>query len=133
MEFVIPQLRGRGFTGSFPHLRRVRDGAVDLLTFQFDRHGGSLTIELAKCRVDGIDHPSLGHISAEKARAWDRHPNYRIRIGDHSRSNAADQWFPFSERDPKTVCQAILAKLEETIWTTLSAEGSETPYASPPK
>lgn len=39
---VIPVLREAEFTGSFPHLRRASTRGMDLLTFQFDRHGGRI-------------------------------------------------------------------------------------------
>ena len=41
-EIVVPVLRDMGFRGSFLHFRRFRDTRIDLLTFQFNRYGGSL-------------------------------------------------------------------------------------------
>ena len=38
---VIPELRARGFQGSFPHFRRLRPDRIDLLAFQFYRSGGN--------------------------------------------------------------------------------------------
>ena len=44
-EIVVPVLRDMGLRGSFPHFRRFRDTRIDLLTFQFNRYGGSLVGE----------------------------------------------------------------------------------------
>ena len=46
---VVPALKSRGFSGSFPNLYRVRDARVDLLSFQFSQFGPSLYIEIASC------------------------------------------------------------------------------------
>jgi uncharacterized protein DUF4304 len=44
---IVPTLRNMGFTGSFPHFRRIRETRIDLLTFQFNRSGGSFVVEVA--------------------------------------------------------------------------------------
>jgi len=47
-ENLVPRIRRLGFKGSFPHLRRHRDGRNELLTFQFDKWGtGKFVIEVA--------------------------------------------------------------------------------------
>jgi hypothetical protein len=43
---VIPTLRQAGFTGSFPHFRRIQGERTDLITFQFDKWGGGFVIEI---------------------------------------------------------------------------------------
>jgi Domain of unknown function (DUF4304) len=53
-EVVVPVLRNMGFSGSFPHFRRIRESQIDLLTFQFDRHGGSFVVEVATCAPEGF-------------------------------------------------------------------------------
>jgi len=50
---VVPMLRDMGFTGSFPHFRRVHDTQIDVLTFQFNRWGGSFVVEVAFCEPVG--------------------------------------------------------------------------------
>ena len=45
---IVPKLREHGFTGSFPHFRRIyEDGRVDYLSFQFNKWGGSFIAEMA--------------------------------------------------------------------------------------
>jgi len=41
---VVTALRASGFKGSFPHFRRPLPERIDLLTFQFDRHGGGFVL-----------------------------------------------------------------------------------------
>ena len=48
-SIVVPVLRHRGFTGSFPHFRRLGTKQIDLITFQFDKWGGGFVVELSKC------------------------------------------------------------------------------------
>lgn len=120
---VMPHLRSVGFSGSFPYLRRITDEGVDLVSFQFDRHGGAFTIEIAKCLPSGIEHPSLGHIPAVKAIAQHRHARYRKRLGHPS-------WFSFASSDAAAVAEAALKQLSDSmIWHEVSADGDEAPYA----
>ena len=45
---IMPELRARGFSGRFPHFRRLHDGGrVDFLSFQFNRYGGGFLAEMA--------------------------------------------------------------------------------------
>jgi len=45
---LVPHLRRRGFSGSFPNFRRMTDTDIALLTVQFNKYGGSFTIELGR-------------------------------------------------------------------------------------
>jgi hypothetical protein len=45
-KLVVPTLRAKGFKGSLPHFRRVGNGATEVLTFQFDRHGGGFVMQI---------------------------------------------------------------------------------------
>src|SRR5215471_550489 len=89
-EIVVPVLREMGFSGSFPHFRRFRDTRIDLLTFQFNRYGGSFVVEVAFCLPDGITTAWGKHISPQKAQAHDVHPKHRLRLGSHPPQN--DYW-----------------------------------------
>src|SRR5262245_61534450 len=78
-RIVVPELRRAGFTGSFPHFRRCRE-IIDLITFQFDRHGGGFVIELATGSPAGFTTHWGKHISANKLTAWDLPPERRKRL-----------------------------------------------------
>ena len=46
---VIPRLRERRFVGGFPHFQRRGETVTDLVSFQFDRHGVGVVLELGQC------------------------------------------------------------------------------------
>jgi len=93
---VVTRLRERGFQGSFPHFRRIGEKKIDLLTFQFDRHGGGFVIEISKCPPDGITTPWGEHLSPKKVRAWDMHPSDRLRLQPSPGSGTSD-WFRYDK------------------------------------
>jgi Domain of unknown function (DUF4304) len=116
---VIPWLRERGFTGAFPHLRRSHQSAIDLLTFQFDRHGGGYVIEVARCPPEGIVTHWGKAIPARNAKAWDVHPSRRKRIQANDTSGT-DGWFRFDISEPKQLAEITLQKLaDEAFWADL--------------
>jgi hypothetical protein len=93
-EFVIPKLREQGFSGKFPHFRRISQGKIDLLTFQFDRHGGGFIIEIAKCPSEGITTYFGDHIPPNKVRAWDMGERFRIQPKEGS---STSDWFRYDD------------------------------------
>jgi hypothetical protein len=116
---VIPRLRELGFTGSFPHFRRSRDPAFDLLTFQFDRDGGGYMIEIAQCPKEGIVTSWGKSIAASDAKAWDVNPSRRKRIGG-TKEPGTEGWFRFDQRPHQALATSTLTKLsDETIWQDL--------------
>src|SRR5262249_23377493 len=99
----------------------------DLLTFQFDRHGGGFVVEIARCLPGGIERPT-GRVEADKARAWDRHPSNRKRIQPRQ-GGGTDAWFRFEQQERTDVANTALRALNYlTIWNDVSPLGSETPY-----
>jgi Domain of unknown function (DUF4304) len=93
-EHVIPVLRERGFTGSFPHFRRISADAVHLLTFQFHPYGGSFIVEIASCSTEA-DKRWGGRIPANKLTSHDI-PFERLRLG--AVDSRGDHWFKFDDR-----------------------------------
>jgi hypothetical protein len=59
---VVPQLRKNGFSGSFPHFRRIGPTKTDCVTFQFDKWGGGFVVEIGEgpTDTDGRTDISLG-------------------------------------------------------------------------
>lgn len=116
---VVSWLREKGFTGSFPHLRRTGQTATDLLTFQFDRNGGGYVVEVARCPADGIVTHWGKAIPARAAKAWDVHPTRRKRIQMAS-APGTEGWFRFDSQQPKQLAAITLQKLaDETLWSDL--------------
>jgi Domain of unknown function (DUF4304) len=92
-ELVVPTLRAKGFKGSLPHFRRVGNGATEVLTFQFDRHGGSFVMQIGRCSDRGFTTHWGKHIPPQELTAWDLAPNdKRIQPRDLP---GTDGWFRF--------------------------------------
>ena len=98
-RIIVPELRRAGFSGSFPHFRRLHQ-AVDLITFQFDRHGGGFVIEVATGDPSGFTTHWGKHIPANKLTAWDLNPGRRKRLKPVS-GTGTDSWFRYN------ACQAL--------------------------
>ena len=107
---VVPVLRQDGFTGSYPHFRRVHVTHVDLLMFQFDINGGGFLIEISRCSIGGITTHWGKYIPASKVRAWDLHPNDRFRIKPRE-GPRTDSWFRYESGRYDSVASEVLAKL----------------------
>lgn len=93
-DVVVPVLRERGFTGSFPHFRRCRQERIDLFTFQFDKYGGGFVIEIGQCQPEGVTKHGGKHIPPDKVRAWDLGLKQRARIKPRAGSSR-HSWFRF--------------------------------------
>jgi hypothetical protein len=93
-DVIVPVLRGRGFTGSFPYFRRRRQEGVDLFAFQFDRRGGGFIIEIGRYQSEGFTTHWGKHIPPDKVRAWDLPPTQRARIQPGA-GLGTDSWFRF--------------------------------------
>jgi len=110
-RIVVPELRRRGFAGSFPHFRRIGATQIDLLTFQFDKWGGGFVAELSKCGPEGVTLPWGAKIPPGKVTARDLHPGDRIRLG--SEGPGADHWYRYDGIDPpESAARAVLKDLD---------------------
>ena len=109
-ESVVPVLRELGFTGTYPHLRRVHVTHVDLLTFQFDVNGGGFVIEICRCGIGGITTQWGKHIPASEVRVWDVHPNQRFRLKP-GEGSGTHSWFRFESGRYREVANQVLAML----------------------
>ena len=122
-EVVVPVLRDMGFSGSFPHFRRIGESQVDLLTFQFNRYGGSFVVEVAYCDPAGVPTHWGRHIPAEEVRAHDIHPKQRLRLGSHPPTEA-DHWFQYEPERPGVYTDTAIGLLPllrgdaERFWQT---------------
>ena len=97
-DIVIPVLKEQGFKGSFPHFRRKNEDNIDLITFQFNRWGGSFVVELAICPLEGITMVWGEDIQPNKVTA--HHINRRFRLGAMSEDDDGI-WFNFEEAKTK--------------------------------
>ena len=125
-NLVVPALRSRGFSGSFPNLYRVRDARVDLLSFQFSQFGPSLYIEIASCAVSGATGDECALAPPSKLRRHHAGLYFR-RIGpmpslDFDNVESLEDAKPQVERALRAIC------IEGETWWR-----SPTPVAPPNK
>ena len=116
-RIAVPVLRKQGFSGSFPHFRRIGSNQIDLLTFQFDKRGGGFVAEAARCRIDGLTTYWGEHIPPQKVKAIHLHPNERLRLGS---SPGQDHWFRYDNHESvHSVAESLLTYLHqaEAWWT----------------
>jgi hypothetical protein len=124
-RIMVPALRGRGFSGSFPHLRRLSPTGIDLFTFQFDRHGGGFIIELGRSAPGGLTTYWGKVIPPNKVTVWDLHPDHRHRL-QPAAGPGTDSWFRFESKDVDKVARSVLpflAAAESWYAATLLAGG----------
>lgn len=109
---VIPELREKGFKGSFPHFYRKTEERADLLMFQFSMWGGVLYVEISKCPLEGYKDDITGELRApNKVKVYQiggGSPFNRIRIGKEG-----DGTFCFSVENSDEVAQQIKQSLAE--------------------
>ena len=111
-EVVVPLLRAKGFRGTLPHFRHPVPGAIDLLTFQFDKWGGGFVVQIARCSDRGFTTHWGKHIPPGKVGALDLHPDQRQRIQPRAGSGT-DSWFRFDNGQIKRAAQEVLDALPE--------------------
>jgi hypothetical protein len=119
-EIVVPALRQLNFKGSFPHFRRLTTDRINLLTFQFDRHGGGFVIELANCNSTGYKTALGRPTPPSKLTAHDFNTRKRIQSNMHENGDSStDDWFRYDKKHLfglgdiyKKVCKDVLSKLD---------------------
>lgn len=97
-RMVARDLRPQGFRGSLPHLRRIGDDRVDLLSVQYHSAGGSFVVEVASCPTTGITTSWGKHLPAQKATTQFISPPNRPRLGSPT-FPGGDHWFSFGPRN----------------------------------
>lgn len=81
-RIVVPSLRADGFTGTFPHFRKMTGYPIDSFSFQFDRYGGGFVVEGAVCSTAGVMHEWGEHIPPHKVTTRD--VSERLRLNEKS-------------------------------------------------
>ncbi|MBA2936891.1 DUF4304 domain-containing protein [Paenibacillus sp. CGMCC 1.16610] len=103
---VIPELREKGFKGSFPHFRRITDKKIDILTFQFDKYGGGFRLEIAVCSPEGLTHDWGEKVTPNKVTAYHLNIQNRKTILDNG------NWFRY---DKKTFFGSVYKKVASKV------------------
>ncbi|MEE3953459.1 DUF4304 domain-containing protein [Peribacillus frigoritolerans] len=118
-KVVIPVLRKLEFKGSLPHFRRKNENNIDIITFQFNRWGGSFIVEFATCPTEGVTMYWGEQIPPNKVTA--HHINKRLRLGAES-VDEDGIWFDFenakTEEDFENVALSVLGlfNTSDRLW-----------------
>ena len=106
-SIFVPELRGQGFKGSFPHFYRTGPTRTDFLTVQFNSAGGSFVVEIAKCGPNGIGSGHWKDLPVSKLNV--QYFAERLRLGCNPAANILDHWFEFGPRnyDPPQPLQPV--------------------------
>lgn len=93
-EYMIPNLIAKGFTGKYPHYKRVHNDRIELLVFQENKWGNSFTVEISTVFLPESKRSSnfcSGDFKAiEEATAWDTNLRYRLK-------GMYDGWFYYTD------------------------------------
>ena len=115
-KHVVPELRARGFKGSFPHFRRPAGSLIHILSFQFSSWGGGFVVEIGACPSTGVELHTGEHIPPSKV--CHRHVFPRLRLGSSERQ--VDHWFYYDERADsrgeevyQVAARSVLSHLEQ--------------------
>lgn len=114
-KIVVQKLRDEGFKGSFPHFRRFNENNIDLITFQFNRWGGSFVVELASCPKEGTTMSWGEKIPPNKVTAHDM--NERYRLGANSLDEDG-KWFDYEHADAEDDYLNVAATVAEMLNTS---------------
>ncbi len=120
---VVPELRSRGFRGSFPHFRRPSETRIDLLMFQFHSSGGSFVVELATCSVDGVRTYWGKIVPHNKITVINVNERLRLGSGGHG-----DHWFVFGKRSYESGSETVAPperyqEVAEQVRSLIGTEG----------
>lgn len=132
--FVIPYLKEIGFTGKFPHFRRINKERIDLLTFQFDKYGGGFAIEIAKYPNKFFTTYWGKKIPQDKITAFDLHPSERHRLGckDPKSKWGSDYWFRYDKLNLLgNIYQKVSKKVVKLIDSQAEIYWKENKWKSP--
>jgi uncharacterized protein DUF4304 len=125
-EIVIPVLRQIGFKGSFPHFRRFTNDRINLLTFQFDRHGGGFVIEIVNAKLEDFTTSWGKKIEQKKLIAHNFYKRKRIQSNINTPNSLTEDWFRYDGEESSTpsiyatVCKDVLSKfsIAEEYWNS---------------
>lgn len=89
-QIVVPELRILRFKGTFPHFRRLSDDRLNLLSFQFNKYGGSFVIEIANCKPEGYTTSWGKKILPNKLTVFDLYKRERL-----DPQTSPDKWYHY--------------------------------------
>ena len=101
---VIPELLRLGFSGVFPHFRRITSIQTDLLSFQYHRFNDAFVIEVGFCAPGPYNSPWGGEIQPDNLSTNFLDLTHRSRL--RPQEPKTDPWIAFSSDDPASYRRA---------------------------
>lgn len=91
-ELVIAPLLADGFTGQYPHYRRVLEDYIELVSIQTNKYGGSFTIEVSVVFPDlpNKNHVDWDGLTIDHLTVWNTNDRYRLK-------GMYDGWFYYRD------------------------------------
>ena len=90
---VIKDIKDRGFTGTYPHFKKILPDCVELIDFQTNKYGGSFTIEVSavfpNSKVTNLSDPTAT-VDANKVDVAYTNQRYRL-------DGMFDGWFYYRD------------------------------------
>lgn len=110
-KVFVPHLTAEGFMGKYPQFVRKEDGALHLLSIQFDKWGGGFFLEFA-AHPPGDKTMSWGEVVPESALTTAHAPfDTRARLQEDGADNSLrETWFRFENMD-KEACEQLARRL----------------------
>ncbi len=113
--FVVPEIRKFGFSGSYPHFRRMKDNKLEFISFQFSLYGPSFIVEAGKTTKEQLSDLSKD-MPFEKLNHGNTAQRFRIKPDE----SISDHWYSFEDfikvADFENVARSIIpliSKAEE--------------------
>jgi hypothetical protein len=112
-EWITPSLRDRGFTGTFPILRRVRNDQLDILEVQFSKYGNGFRLNLGVCPASGVVTTWGEAISPnDVTTAYPLTRKLFLSPRHIERNPKGKHWFEFDEQNAETVVKGLESHLD---------------------
>ncbi|MFC1617661.1 DUF4304 domain-containing protein [Patescibacteria group bacterium] len=96
-KILVPILREKNFKGTFPHFFREINGHIDLLTFQFNRYGGSFVVEISY--ADNKRKNVYIHKDLPPGKLRSNQTTDRLRLGSKPQQGKSDHWFQYDKKN----------------------------------
>lgn len=82
-KYVIPNLTEKGFSGKYPHYKKIYEDRIELLVFETNSWGNSFTVEISTVFLPQSKRDSnfcsSDFETIENATVWDTDLRYRLR------------------------------------------------------
>ncbi|SFG83824.1 protein of unknown function [Desulfotomaculum arcticum] len=94
IDWVVPFLKDRGFSGFFPNYRRMRSCCLELISFQFSCCDQSFCVNIGKCPPEGIRYKTGEFVGPSAVTAL--HCPVRFYLGVQNDDSC--HWFKYNPR-----------------------------------